>query len=71
MHEGHKDIKRTCVNFLRHECTEYDEHLYQLIGRVGRDEGYILIKSKVLGLIADKYPFLKKECNKQKEELLL
>jgi hypothetical protein len=59
-------LQRICVNYLRHEKTTYEDHLYEIHGRVGVLEAYFSIKDKVLDAIAKAYPWLVEECNRQK-----
>ena len=55
-------LNRLCVNYLRHQCTTYDHVLAEFVGRVGTDEAYPVIKSRVLQVIADAYHWLAEEC---------
>jgi len=56
---------RITVNYLRHERTTYDSALDHLYARVGKDQAYVLVKSRALGLIANAYPDLANECKNQ------
>lgn len=56
---------RISVNFLRHELTPYEEHISSLYGRIGRQQAYLLLKCRILAAIAEKYPWLSQECDKQ------
>lgn len=58
-------VARLCVNYLRHECTEYEDHLDATMGRVGARQAYPLIKCKTLAEISSKYPWLADECARQ------
>ena len=58
-------IQRWIVNYIRHNLTKYDSHCILLFGKVGRAEGYRLLRSKVLRAIADAYPYLSEECERQ------
>lgn len=60
-------LYRITVNFLRHECSCYEERLEEIYGKVGVNLAYFEIKSKVLESIAKKYPFLEEECKRQLE----
>ena len=53
-----KFLKRISVNFLRHSCVNYEPELDQLFGKIGRNEGYWMLKEKINDLIYEKYPFL-------------
>lgn len=59
-------IERITVNYLRHSLTDYEHLLGDLFGCVGREEGYILIKGRILDAIAAKHPWLAGECARQK-----
>ncbi len=63
-------LNRIRVNYLRHQCTGYDQHLDETKGKVGRSEACVEIKEKILDAIADAYPMLTKECSRQKQEAL-
>lgn len=62
-------LARIAVNFLRHEGTDYEQDLGRLFGRVGKAEGYVLLKRKVLAAIARAYPHLAAECDRQAAEM--
>lgn len=59
---------RIAVNFLRHGLTPYDMELYLMFGRIGSVEGRVLLKARVLECIAETYPFLKDECERQRAQ---
>lgn len=52
-------MKRWCINYLRHECTEYDERLYRLFGKVGVQKAHDILKDKITKAIYAKYEWLK------------
>jgi hypothetical protein len=58
-------LARICVNFLRHEMTPYDNGLEQLHGRTGRSDAHYRLKRRILDAIAEEYPWLDKECERQ------
>ena len=58
-------LERITVNYLRHQTTQYDEHLRQLFGKVGKADAHALLKERVLDSIAEEYPWLCKECWRQ------
>ena len=62
-------LDRIAVNYLRHECCDYEECLADIKGRVGVADAYVLIKKKILDQIAMEFPYLKAEANRQKKEL--
>lgn len=59
-------LQRIVVNFLRHAVTDYDGHLERISGKVGTNEAYRKIKEMVLDKIAEEYPWLAEECERQK-----
>lgn len=59
-------VDRWMVNFVRHELTDYDSELYDMKGQTGAGEAHDLYHDAVLRAIAKTYPFLKKECNRQR-----
>jgi len=58
-------LDRICVNYLRHQLTEYEEELDNIFGKVGTYMGYEMIRDKVFSKIAKNYPWLKEECERQ------
>ena len=62
-------LKRWIVNYIRHELISYDCDLYQLHGRVGKDEVYVKYKAAVLEKIAEAYPKYAEECQNQIEDI--
>ena len=58
-------LDRITVNFLRHECTTYDSLVNNLKGLVGKDRAYVLLRNRTLDAIAEVYPDLEWECEKQ------
>lgn len=61
-----KQVKQWMVNFIRHKLTGYDEAVALVNANI--PGGYQILKNTVLEKIANMYPFLKDECEKQKEE---
>lgn len=61
-------IHRIEVNFLRHEATLYDEELEEYAGSTGVRDAVDMVRERVYEVIADEYPHLKKECERQLEE---
>lgn len=60
-------LNRISVNYLRHELSSYDLLLMKLFGDVGKEEAYDILNQKIYDKIAECYPALEKECQKQKE----
>lgn len=58
-------LDRIQVNFIRHNLTEYDEHLYGIKGRVGIYFGVDRIRDVIFEEIAKAYPYLAHECKRQ------
>ncbi len=67
-HPDEDTLKRWMVNFVRHNLSSYDEDIYELKGRVGRHEEYLRYVEAVLDKIAEVYPDLQSEVDKQKEK---
>ena len=67
--DDHLFIRRITVNYLRHEVSPYEGTLKSLFGMVGVREGSKLIKERVLDRIAEAYPHLNSECNRQKHSI--
>lgn len=58
-------LNRIMVNYLRHECSQYDCRLVDNQGKVGKIDAYKKIKHTVLLKIATLYPSLEKEVIRQ------
>ena len=58
-------LARICVNFLRHQCSKYEDSLDTTKGRVGVYDAFLEISRKVYREIGDKYPHLKDEAERQ------
>lgn len=58
-------LVRIQVNYLRHQLTKYDKELMKITGRVGKGEAYHVISKKVFTMIAETYPHLADECDRQ------
>ena len=52
-------INRITVNYLRHTSEHYESELESIFGKIGKDEGYQLLKKRVNEAIYKTYPFLK------------
>ena len=63
-------LHRWEVNYIRHELTRYEKLLDQIRGLVGTRDIYTVIKGEILDKIATAYPWLKDECDRQKEVIL-
>lgn len=62
-------LNRWCVNYIRHQLTTYDNELYELIGKIGRDDAYEQFKKAVLEKISIAYPKYADECKRQIEKI--
>jgi len=58
-------LRRITVNHLRHNLSDYDRRLDDLFGKVGKSEAYIILNRKIYTSIADTYPDLAEECERQ------
>jgi len=58
-------LSRIMVNYIRHNLTSYEDLLEELRGKEGKYEAYMKLKNKILEKIAEVYPELKEECNRQ------
>ena len=60
-------LDRICVNFIRHELTEYDISLESVAGKTGIVQAVDAIREKVYAAISVSYPIFKSECERQKK----
>lgn len=60
-------LDRITVNYLRHELSHYEVELTRIFGKVGKEEAYVHLNSKVYAAIAALYPKLASECERQAE----
>ena len=63
------DDDRQKVNYLRHECTTYDNTLGFMYGATGQNAAYPIIKSRILAKIAEEFPGLADEARLQEPGL--
>ncbi|MEV6030200.1 hypothetical protein AB0L65_03570 [Nonomuraea sp. NPDC052116] len=61
-------LGRWVVNYLRHSLTSYDAELEELFGKVGRAAGTSLLQRRIYAAIAEAYPVLAEECQRQLHE---
>ena len=64
-HSRPEFLERITVNYLRHQCSPYDDNLRKIAGKTGVDEGRVQLKKKILQAIATSYPWLQEECCRQ------
>jgi hypothetical protein len=62
---GEAVLQRWIVNYIRHELTSYDDELYEMSGKVGCHQAYLIYRESVLMKIAEVYPKYSDECIKQ------
>ena len=55
-------LERLTVNYIRHQLTSYDQCLGLIFSRVGKKEGYRLLKERIYNCISESYPDLTREC---------
>lgn len=60
-----KGTERQKVNYLRHECTSYEDDLDSTYGVTEKYTAYPIIKNRILKLIAERYPILANETKRQ------
>lgn len=65
---GDRTRNRWMVNYLRHKLTPYEAQLRRVQGRSGNEGAYYRIFAAVLDAIADAYPTLREECERQKSK---
>ncbi|MCG2624885.1 hypothetical protein LVY72_23630 [Arthrobacter sp. I2-34] len=61
-------LDRLTVNYLRHQQTSYETELRAFKGVIGVGEAYLVVRNRILDLIAATYPNLRTECERQKFE---
>ena len=59
-------LYRICGNFIRHQMTDYEIELSNIFGAVGKQEGYALLKDRVMSEINEKYKGLWQFIDEQK-----
>jgi len=58
-------LNRITVNYLRHNLSNYDDQLAAIFGRVGVGDAYAILNEKIYAKIAETYPHLREETEKQ------
>ena len=64
-------LHRITVNFLRHRCSPYETILDRISGKVGKQEAYALLNQKIFQKIAEIFPELQDECDRQLSEKIM
>jgi hypothetical protein len=67
-HSDRTFLMRICVNFIRHELTEYDRSRWEVAGRTGKDIAVAAIRRMVFNAISSAYPMVHGECKGQIEK---
>lgn len=52
-------LKRICVNYLRHQCTCYDDELRNFYGKVGVQDAHDVLQTRINEAIKQKYEWLR------------
>lgn len=52
-------LARICTNYLRHECTNYEDQIFEMFGKVGVQEAHDIIQTKINEKIYNTYPQLR------------
>lgn len=52
-------LKRICINYLRHQCTCYDEELRKFYGKVGVKGAHNILQTRINEAIKEKYEWLR------------
>ena len=61
-------LDRITVNYLRHEKTAYEQHLYQCQDKPGAEEARSIVRRQAYETIKLAYPDLRDECDRQLQE---
>ena len=51
-------LKRITINFIRHQCTCYENELYKMYGKVGVQEAHDILQERINEAIKQKYEWL-------------
>ena len=51
-------LRRITINYLRHECTSYEDELYKLFGKTGVHEAHDILQRRINDEICKVYPQL-------------
>lgn len=52
-------LYRIATNYLRHQCTKYEDELERLFGKIGKENAYHILKQRINDAIFKAYPYLK------------
>ena len=52
-------LKRICINYLRHQCTFYEEELRKFYGKVGVQNAHDVLQTRINEAIKQKYEWLR------------
>jgi hypothetical protein len=62
-------LDRLCVNFLRHQCSDYDFTLAETFGQTGKETAIDVIRLRIYREIARRWPDLENECRNKAAEI--
>lgn len=65
LNSGQGFLERITVNYIRHHLTRYDDLLESQYGKLGKQEALEIIQIRIFQAIADAYPTLRDECDRQ------
>lgn len=51
-------LSRICTNYIRHNCTQYENDLEKMFGKTGVQEGHDMLQKKINDAIYEKYPWI-------------
>jgi len=63
INDSPKFLARISANMLRHEFSDYDDELDKMFGKVGRSEGAVLLRERVMNKIFEVYPWIDQQLN--------
>ena len=58
-------LERITVNYVRHRLTSYDRNLERVAGQIGVALAITAIRKRIYAAIAETYPHLAPECERQ------
>lgn len=67
-HDGSPSEERAAVNYLRHECSDYEYELQCIASKCDITEALARLRGKIYAAIAIAYPYLSDECEAQAEQ---
>ncbi len=67
-HSDARFVARICVNWLRHECSQYDTSRTLIRDSTAAEAAGHVLKHRTLTAIAEAHPWLSAECARQKAD---